>query len=93
MVRSGKVDDIRRLVVNAMSMCDSERLAYAKKALGSVVRSLDALREEKKIKKRSVAGSDGRILNPRTAIAQVESMIKKEKEKTIFPEGDGLING
>lgn len=93
MVRSGKIDDIRRLVANAMSMCDTKDLAPAKRFLGSALSSLENLREERRVRRKSEAGAVGKLANPRMAIAQLESMIKKDKEKIILPEDGGLLNG
>lgn len=94
MVRSGKIEDIRRLISGAIGMCDSKELAGTKKLLGSAVRSLAALEEDRKIKRRSEETLPKRsFVNPGAALAEIENMIRKEKEKTILPEEDGLING
>ena len=94
MVRSGKMDDIRRLVANAMSMCDTKDLAPTKKFLGSALRSLEGLRKERRAKRRSEGPITKRnFVDPRAALAEIENMIGKEKEKTILPEEGGLING
>lgn len=93
MVRSGKLEDIRRLVVNAMGMCDASGLQPVKKILGSALRSLDGLAEDRRVRRRPETGTAQPGVNPRMAIAQLESMIRKERKKTILPEDEGLMNG
>jgi hypothetical protein len=95
MVRYGKMEDIRRLVVNAISMCDAGDLAPVKKLLGSTLLSLQVLKERKKTRKDTERkeGSKSSFGDPRRALLAVEDAMRNEMEKTIRPDEGELING
>jgi len=97
MVRTSRIEEITRIVANAVGICEGKELDRAKRLLKSVLAELEGLREKEKARRKAgnhEARREGNFrADPRKAILSIDRMIKKEMEKTIDPDDGELMNG
>jgi hypothetical protein len=93
-MRRNKIEEIRRLISAATSMCDQSILSEARRHLLLANKMLDSVDE--KTRKKKAAGEAvraTRLANPKAAIGTIESMIEMELDKLSRPETQETING